>query len=389
MKNRISAIKLEHNSYISLHVQLHNQLRQLIISQRWKLGERVPTEDQLSKHLEISRTTVRIALQRAEVEGLIKRTAGRGTFVSYTPQPNNSTRLIGYVTRSFDNEVHRILLSSAETELRAVGYRMIFSNAPTCEEEVAILSELLEDRIEGLLIWPNAESTDEQKEIFAQYRARNIPVIFIDRMVEGVPSDYVTSDNYGGGYIAVNHLLELGHRHIVYVQPDIDNLLPINERYRGYQSALNEAGYQVYAPWRLRATDDHEFFETDILRRLSDDDKELFSNLIQNMESTNPRPTAIFCANDSIAIIVMKAMEQMNLKIPADISIVGFDDISLASYMDIPLTTVAQNSHVIGQVAAQTLMERLEGNHSSPIHHLIPTRLQIRMSTSTPILESR
>ena len=81
MPEKLDKIRLDHNSYISLHVQLHNQLRRLIVSGRWQFGERIPTEMQLARHLDISRTTVRIATQRLEVEGLIKRTAGRGTFV--------------------------------------------------------------------------------------------------------------------------------------------------------------------------------------------------------------------------------------------------------------------------------------------------------------------
>lgn len=86
MHSKLEKIRLDHNSYISLHVQLHNQLRRLIVSGCWQYGERIPTEAQLSRHLDISRTTVRIALQRIEVEGLIKRNAGRGTFVTWKPQ---------------------------------------------------------------------------------------------------------------------------------------------------------------------------------------------------------------------------------------------------------------------------------------------------------------
>ncbi|MYE25949.1 MAG: winged helix-turn-helix transcriptional regulator, partial [Chloroflexi bacterium] len=69
MPEKLDKIRLDHNSYISLHVQLHNQLRRLIVSGRWRNGERIPTEMQLSRHLDISRTTVRIATQRLEVEG--------------------------------------------------------------------------------------------------------------------------------------------------------------------------------------------------------------------------------------------------------------------------------------------------------------------------------
>ncbi len=121
MHEKLEQIRLDHNSYISLHVQLHSQLRRSIVSGRWQDGERIPTETLLSRHLDISRTTVRIALQRIEVEGLIKRTAGRGTFVSYQPNDHSNNRTIGYVTCSFHNEIHTNILSSAQTELRANG----------------------------------------------------------------------------------------------------------------------------------------------------------------------------------------------------------------------------------------------------------------------------
>ena len=156
MRDKLEKIRLDHNSYISLHVQLHNQLRRRIVSGRWQDGERIPTETQMARHLDISRTTVRIALQRLEVEGLIKRTAGRGTFITWQPQDQANSRSIGYITHSFHNEIHSTLLSSAETELRSAGYQVIFSNATTLAEEATILEQLLEENIAGLIVWASA-----------------------------------------------------------------------------------------------------------------------------------------------------------------------------------------------------------------------------------------
>lgn len=387
MQNKLVAIKLEHNSYISLHVQLHNQLRQLIISGRWQYGEKIPTETQLSRHLDISRTTVRLALQRAEVEGLIKRTAGRGTFVTYTPPEYTTSRLIGYVTRSFDNEIHRVQLNSAETEMRSAGYRVIFSNATTSEEEVSILEQLLEDKIEGLMLYPHAQSTDAQKEILHRYQANNIPVVFLDRMVDGFDFDYVSSDNLIGGYTAIKHLIELGHQHIVFLKPTVSGLLPIDERYMGYCDALREHGLPVYAPWEINSSDGYEFFETDIFKVLSAEQSDLLDDVVRCLNETDPQPSAIFCVNDCMAIITLLALQRVGINVPEDISIVGFDDISFAAYMDTPLTTVAQDPHELGKLAAQQLVERLEGSTSASTRHKVPIRLQIRMSTSTVIFE--
>lgn len=389
MQNKLVAIKLEHNSYISLHVQLHNQLRQLIISGRWHYGEKIPTETQLSRHLDISRTTVRLALQRAEVEGLIKRTAGRGTFVTYQPEENTSTHLVGYVTRSFDNEIHRVELNSAETELRSAGYRVIFSNATTSDEEVTILEHLLDYGIEGVMLYPHAESTQAQKDILLRYQAKNIPVVFLDRTVHGIESDYVSSDNYNGGYTVAKYLIELGHQHIVFLQPIIQGLQPIDERYAGYCDALQEHGLPVYEPMRVVSSDGYEFFETDVFQALSNEQNELIESITDGLKNLDPHPSAIFCVNDCLAIITLSVVQRMGLRVPDDISIVGFDDISLAAYVGVPLTTVSQDAHELGKVAARQLIGRLEGDITPSVRLEVPSQLRIRMSTSTPIFEGR
>src|SRR4051794_7519179 len=104
--NKVTDVVIAHNSVISLHVQLHNQLRQLILSGRWPNETRIPSEIKLAEHLNVSRSTVRLALQQAEIEGLIKRTAGRGTFVSYHPAGEQAARLIAFVTCGLDAENH-------------------------------------------------------------------------------------------------------------------------------------------------------------------------------------------------------------------------------------------------------------------------------------------
>src|SRR5258707_15373155 len=104
--NKVTDITISQNSVISLHVQLHNQLRQLILSGRWPHAVRIPSESQLAEHLKVSRSTVRLALQQAEIEGLIERIAGRGTFVAYVPTKGRKSHLIAFVTCGFDAENH-------------------------------------------------------------------------------------------------------------------------------------------------------------------------------------------------------------------------------------------------------------------------------------------
>ncbi len=385
MNAKLDNIHLDHDSYVSLHAQLHNRLRQLIISGRWQNGERLPSETKLAQHLQISRSTVRIALQRIEVEGLITRVAGRGTFVSYDPATALETRLVGFVTRSFHNEIHQTLLSSVETELRSEGYNVVFSKASNNQEEVEVLTQLLADNVRGIVLWANARTIPAQQEILLTYQEQGVPIVFIDRLVDGIEADYVGSENYAGSYALVNHLIALGHRHIVYLSHNISNLHPIEERYRGYQDVLSSHGLSYTDIWKITSPNSTAFFETD-LSALLDPQTPHFNTQIQNLiEEATPTPTAIVCANDALAILAMRAVRRMGLRVPHDISIVGFDDISLAAYLDTPLTTASQDAHAIGTLAAKTLLERLDGLSTPVAHHLVPTKLQIRLSTSTPI----
>lgn len=399
MRDKLSEIRLDHSSFISLHVQLHNQLRRLIVSERWRYGERIPTETQLSEHLDISRTTVRIALQRIEVEGLIKRTAGRGTFVVYRAQDHVASRSIGYLTCSFHNEIHTNILNSAQTELRSAGYQVIFSNSQDRDDEARILRQLLDDEVAGLMIWANAKPSAATKAILLEYEDRKIPIVFLDRPIAGIRADYVSSDNFGGAYDLVQHLIELGHQQIVPLIPNIDDLHPVNERHRGYVSAIEDSGMYVRAPWKINPPQRHEFHETDIYH-LVGPQSQLITEQVMRLMNEGPRnggagpcggeaPTAIVCVNDILAIIAISALRKIGYQVPDDVSVVGFDDIGMASHIGVPLTTASQNAYELGKVASRMLIERLQGADMPPRAHQAPTQLRIRSSTAAPLMVMR
>ncbi len=388
MRDKLDKIRLDHNSYISLHVQLHNQLRRLIVSERWRHSERIPTETQLARHLDISRTTVRIALQRLEVEGMIKRTAGRGTFVTWQPQDQSGSRSIGYITHSFHNEIHSILLGSAETELRSAGYQVIFSNATTLAEEATILEQLLEENIAGLTIWASAQPAEETFAILQEYQRRAIPIVFLDRRVNGIEADYVASDNFGGAYDLVAHLIALGHENIVQLMPNIEGLRPVDERHRGYVAAVTDHDLPAYAPWKINPPERQEFHETDIYSLVGEQSQQIIEQVVELMNAVETKPTAIACVNDILAIITISALQEIGIKVPDEVSVVGFDDISMASHISVPLTTVAQDAYELGKSASKHLLDRLEGDDSPPRACAVPTRLRIRASTAAPLVDA-
>jgi GntR family transcriptional regulator, arabinose operon transcriptional repressor len=377
--NKVTDLKISHESLLSLHIQIHNRLRQLILSERWPNGSRVPSETQLQRHLNISRSTIRLALQQAELEGLIERVAGKGTFVAYTPRPKPAhPNFLAFVTSNFDCELQRLMLSGAESETRTRGYRIIFCNSQDSPDERELLDQLRADDIGGIMLWPsvNKTNTAQLAEIYGQ---TDLPVVMLDRRIDGVECDFVSSDNYTGAYEVVKHLIDQGHREIVFLTHRVTNIITVQERLRAYRDAMQHSGLTPLDPWFIGETN-QEIAATQSLQACSDRNHPHMVGLIDYL-SKSPVPTAIFGLNDYMALMAMKAAQYAGYRVPDDISIAGFDDINLSVYIEIPLTTVTQNAFNIGKRAAQMLLERIEGSAAPPHYETIPTQLRVRMST--------
>ncbi len=385
--NKVTDIVISQNSFVSLHVQLYNQLRHLIVSGRWSNATRIPSESQFSEHLGLSRTTVRLALQQAEVEGLIERAAGRGAFVAYAPQDSVADRLIAFVTYGFDSESHLLMLTGAENEAKSHGYQVILNYVQSYEEEIEVLNRLKGESICGVLLWPNAAASSGDPQAAAGYQEIRLPIVVMDRQISGIDCDCVTSENYAGAKALMTHLIDMGHERIIFLTHQENHLLPVKQRYEAYVDAMREAQLEPAEPWRVGAPGD-EIHATDALRASVDSKSPELLQIKNYLQNANPRPTAIFAINDYIAVLAMRSMRLLDLRIPDDISLAGFDDINIAAHLEVPLTSVAQDPFMIGKRATAHLVERLEGYSGETICEYIPTQLRVRSSTSVPIRTS-
>jgi DNA-binding LacI/PurR family transcriptional regulator len=161
-------------------------------------------------------------------------------------------------------------------------------------------------------------------------------------------------------------------------------LLPVAERYRAYQDALSTAQLSNAAPW-LISEPGFEIGNYYTFRSSLDMNSLELRQIKEYLLNAQPRPTAIFAINDYLAILAARILKFLQISIPESISIAGFDDIDMAAHLEVPLTTVAQDSFLIGKRAAQQLIRRLEGYDGPAECILIPTELRIRSSTSVPI----
>ncbi len=371
-------IKIDHDSTIPLHVQLLNELRHLILSGKAEPGSRLPSESEFQRELGISRSTIRQALNNAEAEGLIERVPGKGSFVRLTPiDKGRKNNLIGYITFDFHSEFQGQLLSGAESVTRASGYRILFCNSNgNLSEENKLLDQLVSDKVLGILIWP-AYSTEASRRLFQLANQQQVPIVLMDRTFEGLNNDYIISDNFKGAYEAVSYLINLGHKKIVFLSRPILKLLPIAERLRGYRQAMMDNGLDPLEPWVAGNTNRENGYSLQMNGTVNREIEE-----IEKMLRGENRPTAIFSMNDLVALEAFKAARLVGLKVPDNISIVGFDDMDIVSYFDIPLTTVHQDIFYMGKRAAELLIERIKGYSGPPRREVIPTYLRIRASTS-------
>ncbi len=369
--------KLSKDSPIPLHVQLLNELRHAILSGKLKPHEQLPGEYLLVEQLNISRSTIQRAWQTALDENLIYRVPAKGTFVSEISSAAVKPKIVGCIMPEFRYSFDGSLFDGAEEILRTAGYRLLFAQSERrIADENRLIRTMCEEGAAGILLWPVGEYTQDR---YVYQSDCLVPIVLLDRPILGSNLPCVTSQNYDGARQAVEHLLALGHRRIAFAAwPPLD-LLPVAERGRAYHDAMVAAGVPPLPFITLGAP-----VEAVNYRRYAQEAHEDVATLADVLSQPD-RPTAIFAMNDIVATLVLRATQEIGLKVPDDLSLVGFDNhTELAARIVPALTTVAQDTRLIAREAARRLLVLIEGEPSLNTFILIPTRLVVRDSTGAP-----
>ena len=277
----------------------------------------------------------------------------------------NQTTIIGVIIPDISNPFFPLVVRGVEDIAYQNSYRLMLCNTDNdAQKEQVYFNELRAYRMAGLIVIPSADSRLVR---LAGSTGGEIPVICLDRCPEGWKGDSVTVGNEEGAYQAIRYLLELGHRRIACIAGQLHVTSGV-ERLKGFKRALREAGISI-AP---------EYIQEGRFDRLSGYEKALM--LLQ----FSPRPTAIFAANDLVALGVLAALRELGLRCPEDVSLVGFDDLELASFTNPALTTVAQPAYQMGARAAALLFERLGGKDVPTQRIVMKATLKVRDSTGAP-----
>lgn len=236
------------------------------------------------------------------------------------------------------------------------------------EREREIVQMLLDKRADGLLIAP--ADPEENLAFYQQLIETHVPIVFIDRYIPGLPVDRVATDNELGGYIATRHLLNLGRRRIVFVSTASRErrATSVIGRFNGYRRALAEFGISEaveLGPGAPDVTPEEQYAYGVVSRYLQQ----------------GGQMDGVFAVNDDVAYGTILALQAHGLRVPEDVSVVGFDNQDTSAFISPPLTTVAQPMREMGKQAACLLLERIgNGSAAAPQQILLEPKLVVRRS---------
>jgi len=280
------------------------------------------------------------------------------------------TSTIGVIVYDISNPFIAQIVRSIQEAVKARGYIMILGcTFNESSEEERQIDVMINQFVDGLLI---ISGSDNEK-IYKKLLSKKIPTVFIDRENEKQEIPNVIIDNSLAMEKAVDYLFSLGHRDIGYISYIPGRQTTIRQRYSGYIKGL-EKNNLTYNPDYVII--DEKFAD----KELEGKDMDITFNLMQQFIKTKKLPTAFIAISDIIAYGLIKALHENNIKVPDDVSVVGFDDIMFDAYISPPLTTIKQPKRMMGFTGANLLLDLIEGKDIENKWIVLPTEIIKRNS---------
>ncbi|MCS0026979.1 substrate-binding domain-containing protein [Vibrio alginolyticus] len=279
----------------------------------------------------------------------------------------NRTKTIGMLVTTSTNPFFGEVVKGVERSCYQKGYSLILCNTEGDNERMRqSINTLLQKRVDGLILMCSSLE-GERIDVFERYP--DIPVVVMDWGPMLFTSDKIQDNSLRGGYLAAKYLIDCGHTEIGCITgPLIKHQAQM--RYEGYKRAMNEAGLEFNANWIIE----------------SDFECEGGYQAFMKMAQRGTLPSSIFVSNDMMAMGVINATNELNIKVPEQISIIGYDDIHIAKFMSPSLTTIHQPKYRLGQAAVETLVRKLDDKSTeAQVVQLEPTLVERK---SVKILKS-
>ena len=362
-----------------LYQSIKDSLLEKIISRQLLPGQQLPTEIELARQFGVSRITSKRALEELENEGHIRRHQGQGSFVSAPALKTASGpghKIISLVMPHFNTETRAMAyIKGAMDFLHPRGYFLTIHDASEQDEHV-LLNQLVRDGVSGIIYFP--AYTVCQIDVLTAIKMNRIPLVTIDKYYDGLPISSVVSDNYRGEYLAVQHLVNLGHRNIALIcSSQIGERSSVRDRFLGYCQALRDAGLPIVQDYIL-----DNYFKSMRQCRDTEESRDYLGARLQKL--LDSRVTAMLIENDYEGIKIHRILSNMGLVIPDDLSMIGYDNSDMLVQNGIDLTTVNQHFHQIGCKAAELVLYQISQPDGLPQHIVLPVELVPGKTTAAP-----
>jgi len=331
------------------HRQVFQELRRAVIDGEYRPGEKLPTDSQFSEMFNVSRLTVMRALNDMQAEGLVKRKAGAGTFVS--SESEVAPHVFGLLIPDLgDGEIFAPICQGMARTGQSQNQALLWGTTSISADTKAKQAEELcryyiGNKVAGVFLASIERVPDKNevnRRIVAMLEAAGIPIVLLDRDIFEYPDrsrfDLVGIDNHRAGHRMTAHLLRMGAKRIGFVAPPA-SAPTVDARLAGYREALWRFGINPDPSWIFWGDPS----DTSLVRKFLD----------------RSHADAVVCSTDYTAGLLMHSLSALQIDVPRELRIVGFDDVRYASLLPVPLTTLRQPCHAIGAAAIYTMLERI------------------------------
>lgn len=276
----------------------------------------------------------------------------------------NTTKSIGMIVTTCETPYFAEIIHSVEELCYRQGYSLFLCNTQNNPEKIKNhLDMLAKKRVDGLLVMC-AEYTQNSLNLLAAFE--DLPMVVMDWGPFNENTDLIQDNSFSGGYIATKYLIDNGHKDIAIISGELTKTTAIT-RYQGFEKAMQEANLAINPNWIMEG-----FFEPE-------DGYECMNKILVQ----DKLPTAVFCCNDIMALGAISAIGEKGLKVPDDISVIGYDNIHASRFFSPPLTTIHQSKSRLGVQAINLLFKRIsEKGKEHEIIEIYP-ELVIRKSVKT------
>ena len=347
----------------TLYAKVYNDIISKIKSGELKVGEKLPKEIELTKIYGVSRITVARALKDLAESNLIYRVKKSGTFVN--GKLNHSTPLIIPTILPFEGDFNDIMTGIQNTALTYNVFTPFYNTRNNAERERSFLKELLSSSLDGLIVYPCMSF--HNLDLYAAILTKKIPIVCIDRPIEGIETPLVTSTNADSMCGIVDKLAAKGHKRIGFFSISEQMAYTETERFRGFCRGLVKNGLPLRKEYLFNTYDLHK----KELSSTPSQQRQLFHKYVKNelmrYLSLKEKPTAICCMNDNTLEMIDKVAKQLGIAIPDDLMLTGFDCTDIERARNTGIISVRQDFYKLGATAVSLMIRICNGQSYPPI----------------------